>query len=91
MDTHAGPLLIRVLAAASPAQDPEPAYSMAPSQNAWVILMRDGQTVAERLRWGLVPAWAKDANIGYRTINARLEAAATKPAFRAVRLTELRP
>jgi len=70
------------LAVATPAEDPEPAYNIAPSQNAWVILMRDGEAVAERLRWGLVPAWAKDTKIGYRTINARVETAATKPAFR---------
>jgi putative SOS response-associated peptidase YedK len=29
-----------------------------------------------------VPFWAKDAKIGYSTINARSEEAATKPAFR---------
>ena len=34
------------------------------------------------LRWGLVPFWAKDAKIGYSTINARAEEAANKPAFR---------
>jgi len=28
------------------------------------------------------PAWAKDAKIGYNTINARAEEAASKPAFR---------
>jgi len=35
------------------------------------------------MRWGLVPHWAKDIRIGYSTINARLETARTKPAFRA--------
>ena len=34
------------------------------------------------LRWGLVPFWAKDAKIGYSTINARSEEVAGKPAFR---------
>jgi putative SOS response-associated peptidase YedK len=34
------------------------------------------------MRWGLVPSWAKDARIGLSTINARIEEAATKPAFR---------
>jgi len=34
------------------------------------------------MRWGLIPAWAKDAKIGYSTINARAEEAANKPAFR---------
>lgn len=33
-------------------------------------------------RWGLIPFWAKDAKIGYSTINARAETVATKPAFR---------
>jgi putative SOS response-associated peptidase YedK len=30
----------------------------------------------------LVPSWAKDAKIGYSTINARAEEVANKPAFR---------
>ncbi len=32
--------------------------------------------------WGLVPSWAKDANIGSRMFNARAETVATKPSFR---------
>ena len=35
------------------------------------------------LRWGLIPGWAKDPNIGHKLINARAETAATKPSFRA--------
>jgi len=34
------------------------------------------------LRWGLIPAWAKDPSIGNRLINARAETAADKPSFR---------
>jgi putative SOS response-associated peptidase YedK len=33
-------------------------------------------------RWGLVPFWAKDPAIGARLINARVETAHEKPAFR---------
>ena len=34
------------------------------------------------LKWGLVPFWAKDSEIGSRMINARAETVAEKPAFR---------
>ena len=34
------------------------------------------------LRWGLIPYWAKDASIGFKTINAVSETAAERPAFR---------
>lgn len=34
------------------------------------------------LHWGLIPSWAKDASIGYKTSNARSETAAEKPSFR---------
>lgn len=34
------------------------------------------------VRWGLVPFWAKEASIGSRLINARVETADSKPSFR---------
>jgi putative SOS response-associated peptidase YedK len=34
------------------------------------------------MRWGLVPSWATDQSIGYKTINARSETVATTPSFR---------
>ena len=34
------------------------------------------------MRWGLVPSWAKDISIGFKTINAMCETAAEKAAFR---------
>jgi putative SOS response-associated peptidase YedK len=34
------------------------------------------------MRWGLVPFWAKDINVGFANINAKAEGIETKPAFR---------
>src|SRR5205085_144948 len=41
-----------------------------------------GEREMARLRWGLVPRWAKDPSIGSRMINARCETLADKPAYR---------
>jgi putative SOS response-associated peptidase YedK len=34
------------------------------------------------MRWGLVPFWAKDIQVGFANINAKAEGIETKPAFR---------
>lgn len=60
-----------------------PRYNIAPTQSVPVIRRRDdGQLELVMLRWGLIPAWAKDEKIGYSTINARAESVADKPAFK---------
>ena len=41
-----------------------------------------GRRESVLLRWGLLPAWARDERIALHTINARSEDAASKPAFR---------
>jgi putative SOS response-associated peptidase YedK len=56
-----------------------PRYNIHPSQLLPVI--RTPRKL-EHLRWGLVPAWAKDTNIGHKLALARLETVASKPAFR---------
>jgi putative SOS response-associated peptidase YedK len=59
-------------------------YNPAPTQDLPVVL-RDretGERRLEALRWGLIPFWAKDAKIGFSTINAKAETVATAPAFR---------
>jgi len=63
--------------------DIHPRYNLAPSQIAPVLLRGDdGALRLAGFRWGLVPWWAKDAEIGNRMINARAETLARKPAFR---------
>ena len=59
-----------------------PRYNIAPGTP--VLVVRDTPTgrKIEHVRWGLVPGWADDPEIGYRMINARSETAAAKPGFR---------
>ncbi|MCX5793896.1 MAG: SOS response-associated peptidase [Elusimicrobia bacterium] len=62
--------------------EPTPRYNIAPTQPAPVVLADAGR-VLDALRWGLIPAWAKDMSIGHKLINARAESVAEKPAFKA--------
>ena len=58
-------------------------FNVAPTQEVLAIIRHDNQNHLEKLKWGLVPFWAKDKTIGGRMINARSETAATKPSFRS--------
>lgn len=60
----------------------QPRYNIAPSQP--IPIVKDHQTRSVELyRWGLVPFWADDPEIGNRLINARSETVSEKPSFRA--------
>jgi putative SOS response-associated peptidase YedK len=61
----------------------EPRFNVAPTQRIVVIPTIDGQREARRMRWGLIPSWAKDLRIGASCINARADSVVSKPAFRA--------
>lgn len=59
-------------------------FNVAPSASMPVIRQSpDGERVADLLRWGLVPHWAKDPAIGAKLNNTRAESVADKPSFRA--------
>ena len=60
-----------------------PRYNVAPSQDVAVVRTNDDGRSLAMLRWGLIPAWARDPAIGHRLINARSETAAEKPSFRS--------
>jgi len=64
--------------------DYSPNYNITPGQEVPVIYRipkKDAITV-RKMRWGLVPRWAENKNVGYRLINARGETVDKKPAFR---------
>jgi len=60
----------------------EPRYNLTPGQAVAVVREHEGRRRVDSLKWGLIPFWAKDATIGRRLVNARLESVATKPAYR---------
>ncbi len=65
---------------------PGPRYNIAPTQMIATIpnlLTENGAHALTFMRWGLIPAWAKDHKIAARLINARAETLHEKPAFRA--------
>lgn len=65
-----------------------PDYNVAPTKNVYAVLSRvpkEAERAVRQLRvvkWGLVPAWAKDPSVGSRMINARIETVAEKPSYR---------
>ena len=62
----------------------EPRYNIAPTQPVATVLQTSArERQFQLLRWGLIPAWAKDATMGSRLINARAETVAEKPSFRS--------
>ena len=63
--------------------DLTPSYNIAPGRDVAVVVAEEGRRSLKLLRWGLVPFWADDPEIGRRMINARAETAPEKPAFRA--------
>jgi putative SOS response-associated peptidase YedK len=76
--------LYRITAPDSPINLP-PRYNIAPTQSVPIVRRGEGPRVRELalVRWGLLPFWAKDADAGYKMINARAETVSDKPAFRA--------
>tara|TARA_R110002110_G_scaffold79145_6_gene207053 strand:- start:1616 stop:2359 length:744 start_codon:yes stop_codon:yes gene_type:complete len=58
-----------------------PRYNIAPSQPVPIVIFDGGRRRFLLVRWGLVPAWAKDMPQSL-LINARAETIAEKPSFR---------
>lgn len=61
----------------------KPNYNVAPGQNMPVIISSGKNIKLEIMRWGLIPSWSKDVNIGYKLINTRAETIFEKPMWRS--------
>lgn len=60
-----------------------PSWNIAPSSRICTITAaQDGDRHLHKMRWGLIPSWAKDAAIGHKLANARGETVAEKPSFK---------
>ena len=82
-ELHSSPAAIAL--AFGLAQPPEiaPRYNIAPTDDVPIVRIgNDGERELVRMRWGLVPRWAKDPSIGSRMINARGETLQEKQSFR---------
>jgi putative SOS response-associated peptidase YedK len=56
-------------------------YNVAPTEEVLAVVQKEGVRRAELMRWGLIPSWATEIK-GPLMINARMETAAEKPAYR---------
>ena len=79
---HANPQVIALQFGLSSVPEVAPRYNIAPTTDVLVVRAAEGVRDSARVRWGLVPRWAKDPSIGARLNNARAETVAEKPAFR---------
>lgn len=58
-------------------------WNVTPQSDVPVVYeTKEGERVAELMRWGLVPHWAKEPSIGHKLNNARAESVFDKPSFR---------
>lgn len=71
------------LSRATPTLNLKPRYNGCPTQDFAAVRDVGEERTLAKLRWGLVPAWAKDLKLGAKMINARSETVHEKPAFRS--------
>lgn len=80
--TPVSALAERFLAAEVTAEEREPRYNVAPTDQVLAVATSEGVRRLGTLSWGLVPAWANAAGGGRRMVNLRSETVAERPGFR---------
>jgi putative SOS response-associated peptidase YedK len=82
-ELHTHPAAIALAFGLDRPPDVHARYNIAPMTEVPVVrTSSEGRRELVRMRWGLVPRWAKDPSIGAKMINARGETLAEKPSFR---------
>ncbi|HEY7522479.1 MAG TPA: SOS response-associated peptidase [Candidatus Limnocylindrales bacterium] len=74
--------LAEIFGAEDLAEDPGSHFNVAPTDEASVVVERDGRRAITRYRWGLLPHWVEDGRTAAKRINARAETLERSPAFR---------
>jgi putative SOS response-associated peptidase YedK len=59
-------------------------FNVAPTHVVPILRVIRDEVVVDVMRWGLIPIWAKDPNIGSKMINARSETITEKPSFKSL-------
>ena len=81
--TAADPAAVRSRFEIAESLDVRSRYNVAPGDTVLAVTTdRAGGRRGELLQWGLVPSWAKSPDTGSKMINARVETARERPAFR---------
>jgi len=80
--TPVSELAERFLAAEVTAEEREPRYNVAPTDEVLVVATSRGIRRLGTSSWGLVPSWAGSAAGGRRMVNLRSETVAERPGFR---------
>lgn len=76
--------MARLFKTKNPLPNVQARFNAAPGQEIAVVRLnpQTQDRSLDLLTWGLVPSWAKDRKIGWKTINARSETVQSTPAFR---------
>lgn len=74
--------LAEIFGAEDLAGDPGEHFNVAPTDEASVVVDKDGRRAVVRYRWGLQPHWVEDGRSAAKMINARAETLERSPAFR---------
>lgn len=60
-----------------------PRYNVPPTSTMPIVRHHEGQRTLSPAHWGLLPHWAKDRKLAFKTFNARAETITEKASFRS--------